>query len=527
MSKQSKIKPVLVNEKFYIMTYISIFANGHVPSRLEMCQFLNLNTSRPNLEFTKEEINQAYKNRARIFHPDKLTFSKEIADLLMIDLRRARILLESNVVFNQEFFESNAADTSRWKNVRWEKLIPEMQRVFSDVLSNDIELNPFLDFESNLNTWIEKLGDEKYIWEVLNEFNLFIISTYRTFVLPLMLSSFSNNHLNFYSLAKSDLAITKVFSKLKETDLLFDMENGIKVLQEINQLLAQKNQLQDLITKIKNIYPNFSFDTENDEKVGNFLIRIELYNNILNLLVNQIEPSIELLGPKLSWELIFEVYFLTTFFTANNLVKYSLAFYDIASVIYMKKGKLAFSLIILPLFLLSLTLLPINLALYCLPKAISFFFNVLSTLYANLISLSSSLTKLLLWPFYQNYSAYETLIKLTQSTFDLTIRLSCYVVFTSLNTLVFYLTNSSMFADLLIYVNKEFDKMFGKVDPNALYNPPEQDDFLNQLKQQELNQQQIKKPESVRVSEKSMFAAQANTSTDTPSETRESMFDLN
>lgn len=78
------------------MPYTSIFDGSYRVTRRDFCAILNLDVSRPNLEFEDAEIHKAFRKRSIQFHPDGqwkhkgLDLSKATREVLFNDATRAR-----------------------------------------------------------------------------------------------------------------------------------------------------------------------------------------------------------------------------------------------------------------------------------------------------------------------------------------------------------------------------------------------------------------------------------------------------
>ena len=75
--------------------YSSIFDGPTVITRKDLCELLNLDTSRVGLRFSSAEIKKAYHKRALRFHPDAQTrfhpsIPAEICNILMNDIVLAK-----------------------------------------------------------------------------------------------------------------------------------------------------------------------------------------------------------------------------------------------------------------------------------------------------------------------------------------------------------------------------------------------------------------------------------------------------
>ena len=105
--------------------YTSVFDGPTLITKKDLCDILNLDTSRPGLKFSQSEIQKAYKRRAVRFHPDKQLSQNppiptQICNILMNDIVLARDYMlrgEDNIpgkTFVENSKKSFSANPSDW-----------------------------------------------------------------------------------------------------------------------------------------------------------------------------------------------------------------------------------------------------------------------------------------------------------------------------------------------------------------------------------------------------------------------------
>lgn len=151
------------------MSYTSVFDRPNIITRKDLCEILNLDTSRPGLKFSVGEIQKAYKQRALRFHPDQResyspVIPVETCNTLMSDIVRARdyMLRGEDNILGKAFVEDSLKQPDDW----FDRLIQVLKGIKSG--------------SSTLAKWLP------WVSRIHNDFSLILLA-----------STFSNNQLNF------------------------------------------------------------------------------------------------------------------------------------------------------------------------------------------------------------------------------------------------------------------------------------------------------------------------------------------
>lgn len=422
--------------------YSSIFDGPKIITKKDLCEILNLDTSRPNLLFSPQEIKAAYKKRAIRFHPDKQSqFDKpipeKICNMLMNDITKARdhLLNGDDNIPGKAFQDANNFVTGDFADIAISTL---------NALKNGTSNLP------ELVGWLHLFSSE---W-----------------LMMIFLSTYSDNQLNFRYINILSEPLSAIRPYLKNIDsssvihLLRQMKEGLQSTDETN--------IDKAISELIDLFPNLISD---EKKRSDLILAIkesskELKNTLTDEFINQIEYILKfwpnLIATIPSWKHIAKVYFISLLFTATSLPKFFNAVKVISEIIIQQKGILPFVALALPLLLTTAIILPINIALQlsiqlawlALKAAIQMIANGLQIVFAsvNLLNLLFSES---------NKSYTHDLFSLFEGNFNLFIRLTTNSVLETLNAVIFILSNYSPLTDTITEINEIFDKMLNSIRP--------------------------------------------------------------
>lgn len=425
-----------------------------------MCELLNLDVNRPNLNFTAAEIRKAYQKRALRFHPDRQPHLSpkipvEICNVLMNDINRAREHLlkgEDNIIGKGLLDKANQIPASDWSEV--------VISVLHGIQMGSSTMGSFV-------PWISRFSNTIFMWALM--------------------STYSDNQLNFRF-------VNSVVSLIAPFRPFLEQINGeilIAVLQKIKGILdtTQEADLEkaltsnELLQQIKAILPaDLNIDDSKLAKISKALK--EAHAEVKNMLTDEFIAHVahisqfwpHFLATVPSWLHILGVNFISLLFTATSLPKFFNAFLVINDVIIQQKGLLAFYLTIIPSSLLAITLLPINL-LVQMSYQLTFILvpAVVKAIYYSLNLISSLLGMLLLLNPYGNQEVFKSTMKLLESTLYLCISLPINLVLELFDSLGFIITNMSLLSSTQNDFNQFFDSLFAHAADNEQTKRPETD----------------------------------------------------
>ncbi len=424
--------------------YSSIFDGPTVITRKDLCELLNLDTSRVGLRFSSAEIKKAYHKRALRFHPDAQTrfhpsIPAEICNILMNDIVLAKDYMlngEDNIP-GKAFFENSqtfVVDTGNWVDT---------------VISILDGIKAGTSATSYVVPWLSRFSNN--------------------FLMTLLLSTYSNGQLNFRFINTFSAQLEAMRPYVQDIDgsALAEFLRQIKdTLQTTEQLDAEA-----FVSRLKEILPQSL--TEN-EKLDDLIAAIQgtgkelkelLTDDFIDHLQHIVHFWPNFVATVPSWKHITGVYFISLLFTATSLPKFFSATKTIMEVIWEQKGAVAMTLSALPLILTTALLLPLNVVIQlgiqftwiALKVSLQLLFNGFKLLYSAVNTVRSL--------FDEDISFAQQAFTLLESTINLTIRLSFNLVIEILDEMIFILSNHSILSSIQNGFNNLLDSMLNSLRP--------------------------------------------------------------
>lgn len=434
-------------------TYNSIFDGPNIITKKDLCAILNLDLTRPNLSFSAAEINKAYKARALRFHPDgqsryEQPIPEQTCNILMNDLALARKYMldgEDNIpgkAFKDNFTYIAPTD--------WADIFISMFKATKDGSSTMYQAIDWMHFFSS------------------------------SLLVLIPLSTYSDGQLNFRYINTFSDELAAIRPYIKDIDGSAVAVFFIILRDYINS--AEEINTDQLIAQIKEISPKLLDSLIEDKKLDDLLKAIseagqELKNTLTDEFINKAQYVTgfwpQLIANMPTWNNIMNVYFISTVFTATSLPKFFNALKVISEVIIKQKGILSFLLASIPLLLLSAVMLPVNLAVQL---AIPLTWMALKTAYQvttnGFLVLFSAINLLIALIPNSNKSIKHEAFSLFEGSFNLGFRLTLNVAIELLDSIIFILSNKSLFSSLQEDMNEFFDAMLDSLRPESL--PAEQ-----------------------------------------------------
>lgn len=427
------------------MTYTSIFDGANIITKKELCELLDLDTSRPGLSFSSSEIEQAYRKKALLVHPDKQhnkpePMPVEACNVLMNDIRLARdyLLSGQDNIPGKAFLAktTNSNEKNEW--------IDAVIRLLGVVRSSASTI-------STVVPWASRLS--------------------HNFLLVVLLSTFSENQLNFryVNLFSKELELLRPYLKNIEgrllTEFLLSLKNAVDS--------ADEAALPKALNKLKELLPK---EITQDKKFDEMLVAMqETVKELKKLLQKDFIGHLKhimyfwpnFIATVPTWRHIVGVFFVSLLFTAISLPKYANALKTITEVIWKHKGGVGLALSALPMLVLGVALLPLNLVIQSGMQLTLIALRALYQVFANLIEICFALSQMYRSFFDSNKSFAVGAFTFMESFFNLTIRLALNVVIDTLNAAIFILSNQNALASLKHALNHGLDSMMAALRPQV------------------------------------------------------------
>ena len=456
---RSKTKSKVVTMPF---TYNSIFDGPNVITKKDLCELLNLDTSRPNLAFSPAEINKAYRVRALRFHPDgqQARYEQPIpvpaCNTLIRDIKLARdYMLAGEDNIPGKAFKENLA---QFEPSDWISTLTDMLKATKN---GSVTLTQTV-------SW------------------LYFFSSSLLVTIPL--STYSDGQLNFRYINTFSKQLAAIRPFLKDIDgssvavFLLILRDYMNSAEQINT--------EEILARIKEISPELLDSIAEQKKLDALLLAIaeagqELKLTLTDEFINQLQYIIgfwpQLIANMPTWNNIMNVFFISTLFTATSLPKFFNALKVIAEIIIQQKGWIPFLLTAVPLLLLSTFMLPVNLAVQLgLPLAWISLKATYQILTNGFLVLFSGVNLLLSLLPNSNNSTTNAAFSLFEGSFNLIVRLSLNIAIETLDSVIFVLSNKSPLSSLQTSLNTGFDDMLDSLRPEI--KPTEQLDHENETR---------------------------------------------
>lgn len=428
--------------------YTSIFDGPTIITQKDLCELLNLDISRPGLKFSAIEIQKSYRMRALRFHPDTQKnknppIPAHVCNVLMNDIALARdyMLKGEDNIPGKAFLENSKKSFSMESNGWADALISVLNGIQSSTSTI-----------SSVIPWMGRFSN-----------NFFII---------LLLSTFSNNQLNFRYI--------NVFSK--ELDAIRPYLKGIdgtslaRFLFQLKETLnaAEQMDIAAIITQLKEHLPEH---LTTNKKFDDLLVAIQhtgkklkemLTDDFIDHLqhVVQFWPNFIVTVP--SWGHIVGVYFISLLFTASSLPKYFSATKTVTEIIWEQKGVIGLILSTLPMLIFTVALLPLNIAIQLGIQFAWIALGAFLQILGNSIQLSYSVINIVRSLFSNDTSFSQSAFILFESLLNLTIRLAFNIVIEILDEMIFILTNQSMLSSFQNIFNNWLDSIINSLRPKKI-----------------------------------------------------------
>lgn len=430
--------------------YTSIFDSSTIITRKDLCELLNLDTTRPGLKFSPDEIKRAYKIRAMRFHPDKQAASEqpvpiEISVIVTQDLVQARdYMLAGTDNIPGKYFVANGLSYAPedWVTVVIDTLngIKENTATFSWGV-----------------TWLSRFSND--------------------YLMILLMSTFLDGQLDFRFISMFSNQLAAIRPHLEGIDgtalagVLRQIKDSLNSAEEMNSesILMQLHEiLPESLTKHE------KFDTlvaafKDAGKELKSMLTDEFINNVQHIV--HFWPNFIANVP--TWKHIMGVYFVSLIATSSSLPKFFNALKVITEVILEHKGGAALALTALPLLLLTALVLPVNIVVQIVTQFAWVLLQEIPLVLINGFGLLASVYNLLhsLFP-NSDKSFSQAAFSLFESALNLSVRLSLDVIIGALDAVIFILTNHSVLGSLLDSINISLDTMLDSMRPVSASQTP-------------------------------------------------------
>ena len=434
--------------------YISIFDGPTIITRKDLCELLNLDTSRKDLKFSDAEIRKAYKARALRFHPDKQKESGspipvDTCQILINDIVQVRdyLLNGTDNILGKAYLEK----ARTFKPEDWVATVIGTLRAIKEGTSS-------LSFGV---TWLSRLSSNflmvslmSTFWDGQLNFRLVnLLSVQLAYVRPYLKDIDGSTIANF---------LRQMKESLKATDT-FDADGLFKLLKDVlPESMTKHPQFDTLLTEIK-------------------ATGIELKSMLTDDFIDQLQHIIHFwpnfVATVPAWKHIMGVYFISLIVSSSNLPLFFNALKVITEVILEQKGGVVLGLTALPLLLLSALVLPVNIIVQ-LAKQLAWIgvkesYKVVSNGLALIGSLFNLLSLLL--P-NSNQSFAQVAFSLFESAFNLSVRLSINLLVGVLDVVIYILSGKSPLSPVQDSINTALDTFFDGLRPEVAVSQEQQTD---------------------------------------------------
>lgn len=424
-------------------SYISIFDRNKMITKKDLCEILNLDPSRPKLMFSKTEINKAYKKRLLRVHPDKQRnleqpIPKKIALILTNDATRAKDYLLNG--------ESNIPGKAFKENLN----INDLDSLFDFLVSSLKQIKPTTESIASLFTYLRYASNN--------------------FVVLILLSTYSDNHLNFryindiskalniirpFIKQVNGAAIANILRSLQKALISEDNDASEAAFDSLKQSLPDKianNAKYDkLILEIKNISEDLKPILDDG-----FIYRTEIIFNFWPHFIATVP----------NWKHIIGIYFISMLFSATTLPKFINAYFDISNIVLKQKGKLAFGVFLLPSVLLTILLLPINIATHLTLQGAYLSSKVLYRVISNVFQAFITTCHLIKMALFDtNLSFREEAYKLFEALINLSFRLFIISTLEIVDSFIYVFSGTSPLVELISSLHEKFDNFLLAIKP--------------------------------------------------------------
>ena len=439
------------------MPYKSIFETKTIITKADLCEILNLDSNRDNLNFSASEIKKAYRKRTLRIHPDKQAiYDKPIpaedCTTLMSDAELARDYLLNN--------EDNIPGRAFKENLRTNTLddwfdicINTIKNIKSATTSSISGLN-YLSYLSNnflVLFTLATYSDNKLNFRYINEYTD-ILDTIRPYI----------ENINGTAISEALKQIQITLTSVDDNELTLALDKLDATLPENITNNKKYNELKDAIK-----------DARKD-------ISEVLTANVIANIKHFFDFWPNLIATMPSWRHIIGVYLHTMLFTAITFPKHINAVSEILKVILKQKGKLAFSLVVIPFLLLNIAILPLKLLSQISLQALPISAKVLYRLISNGLQLIKSAIHLIKMIFSTtDYALNIELFKLSESIINLSLRFIITLSLEITDALIYVVSSYSPLAEFINYFNKIIDDLIAKLKPESVNSNSDTNSNLN------------------------------------------------
>lgn len=427
------------------ISYTSVFDGSATINRSELCEILNLDRSRPSLNFTPAEIHAAYRRRAFLFHPDKKSkhhLPEEVCNILMNEILLARdYLLQGK--------ESIPGKTSLEGESAWS---------YEKIRENVLQGKDWVDMAIDL---INGLENENLI-QLTADINLFS-SVSNGFLMAVVLSLFNKE--GFLILSTLSNLPAEGLKRFQGNFQNIEPEKFTQILQKIKELLKKEFtfSIAEVREQLRLISPALGAHAHFEE----FITAIQTMKNQLKVILTDdlirrakgmasFWPNFVANFP--SWKNIIGVYFFALVFTCNSVPKFFSTVETIIAIIRKHKGTPPL-LIALPMLVFTPLLYPLNIVFQLSRQCVELALKTIFQIAKSIFNFSKAVINLLQCALSPHKSCSQPLFNLLKSIFDLTVRLSFNLITQTLGALFFLLSNQDIMSPLEKKANHFFESL--------------------------------------------------------------------
>lgn len=419
--------------------YTSIFKTLPVVTKKDMCALLNLDLARPNLSFSKEEINKAYRIRARQFHPDRQYLAPypipaATCTILMDDLSTCRdhLLNGKDDIIGASLSDNSMTD---WLSYVL-KMLKTLKNDSSDVTQSIV--------------WYSRFS--------------------RSVFMMVALSTFSDGQLNLRYVNQ----LTPQMNHLRAMLATLDSDLIVSLLRMIQQYVNMDEfDEQNVRSEIQGLVSDELISREGLRVLVSAIhqaqaaLKVELTDDLIWHIEHLLKFWPDFINRLPSWNHLSAILFITLLTTATSLPKYVNAVRVLAETILEQKGGIALTLSNPLLLLLSVALLPINLAIQLSAQLVWITAKVAFTIITNVFTL-------LLLPYnivFAESCNTELLFALLNGVVALSLRLIVTCVLELADSVLFILTDTSSLSSWIDSFNHHLDELLKVFKPVSSYMP--------------------------------------------------------